>query len=200
MGQLNLISHHALAILSGMLLCGSGNAQASFGNSSTPTFTFAFPSGYTSASFNASAQPTASIPQTDFSDRALGALWQQIGPVATGPVTTTVEPTPEPTSYGKPGAIHPLVASHDPNLAGLKLPKGFKWGVAASSYQIEGAANAEGKGPSIWDLLSHRVTNHVSDNSTGDVVASHYWLYKQDFARLKTLGIPGEMTMCELLD
>jgi len=192
MGRLNSISHHILAFLPGILLCSSATAEAPFGNTSTSTLTFALPSGYTTATFNASAQPTAPISQTDFSDRALGALWQQIGPIVTGPVTTTVEPTPEPSVYGRPGAIHPLVASNDPNLKDLKLPKGFKWGLASSSYQIEGAANAEGKGPSIWDLLSHRVPNYVSDNSTGDVVASHYWLYKQDFARLKALGIPGE--------
>ena len=57
--------------------------------------------------------------------------------------------------------------------------------------QVEGAAKDEGKGPSIWDLLAHRVPNEVADNSTGDVVASHYYLYKQDFARLKSLGIPS---------
>ena len=27
------------------------------------------------------------------------------------------------------------------------------WGAAAASYQIEGAANADGKGPSIWDMF-----------------------------------------------
>jgi beta-glucosidase/6-phospho-beta-glucosidase/beta-galactosidase len=55
----------------------------------------------------------------------------------------------------------------------------------------QGAANAEGKGPSIWDFLSHRVVNQVSDNSTADVAASHYYLYKQDIARLKNLGVPA---------
>lgn len=33
--------------------------------------------------------------------------------------------------------------------------------------------------------------NIIADNSTGDVVASHYYLYKQDIARLKALGIPA---------
>ena len=55
---------------------------------------------------------------------------------------------------------------------------------------MEGAAKDEGKGPSIWDLIAHRAVNAVADNSTGDVVASHYWLYKQDFARLAALGVP----------
>jgi beta-glucosidase len=40
-------------------------------------------------------------------------------------------------------------------------------------------------------LLSHRFTNYVADNTTGDTGAEHYYLYKQDFARLKALGIPA---------
>jgi beta-glucosidase/6-phospho-beta-glucosidase/beta-galactosidase len=74
----------------------------------------------------------------------------------------------------------------DPN----KLPDNFIWGLASSAYQVEGAAKDEGKGPSIWDLIAHRDYGAVADNSTGDVVASHYYLYKQDFARLANLGVP----------
>ena len=33
--------------------------------------------------------------------------------------------------------------------------------------------------------------NQVADNTTADVVAEHYYLYKQDVARLKALGIPA---------
>lgn len=150
------------------------------------------PSGYSTASFNASAQPTTPVTRTDFSDEALNELWNLVGPVATGPVTSTVEPTPEPTAYPQPDAerFHGYIPSRYPEDKDLKLPPGFKWGFSSSSYQIEGAARDEGKGPSIWDLLSHRVPNFVSDNTTGDVVGSHYWLYKQDYARLASLGIP----------
>ncbi|KAK7716555.1 hypothetical protein SLS57_006583 [Botryosphaeria dothidea] len=154
--------------------------------------TFGTPAGnYSTKTYAVPAIETDYRSNTDFSDEALAFLWKQVGPISTGPVTTTVSPTPEPSLYPQPGPIHPLVPSYDRNLTGLKLPKGFKWGVSSSSYQIEGAADAEGKGPSVWDVLAHRATNFVADNTTGDVVASHYWLYKQDFARLKALGIPA---------
>lgn len=169
------------------------SVSAQLTNTSIPSFTL--PSGYSTASFNASAQPTA-FTRTDFSENALNELWNQVGPVSTGPVMTTVSPTPEPTAYPRPDGnrFHALVGSNYPELDNVKLPEGFKWGLSSSSYQIEGAARAEGKGPSIWDLLAHRVPKAVSDNSTGDVVASHYYLYKQDFARLASLGIPGMLS------
>ena len=59
------------------------------------------------------------------------------------------------------------------------FPKGFWWGVASAAYQVEGAVKAEGRGPSIWDALLHRVTGFSVANQTGDIANNQYYLYKQ---------------------
>src|SRR5580765_7916619 len=52
------------------------------------------------------------------------------------------------------------------------FPKGFLWGTATSSYQIEGAANEDGRGPSIWDSFC-RKPGAIADRSSGDTAADH---------------------------
>ncbi len=70
----------------------------------------------------------------------------------------------------------------------ISFPDGFKWGVATSSYQIEGAWQADGKGESIWDRFSH-TPGKIEDASTGDVACDHYNLWPQDIALMKEIGI-----------
>ena len=69
----------------------------------------------------------------------------------------------------------------------IGFPKGFYWGVATSSYQIEGAADEDGKGKSIWDTYAHTPGN-IKDGSTGDVANDHYHRYKEDVKLMKDLG------------
>lgn len=68
-----------------------------------------------------------------------------------------------------------------------QFPKDFYWGVATSSYQIEGAPDEDGKGKSIWDTYSH-TPGKIRDGSNGDVANDHYHLYKEDVALMKALG------------
>jgi beta-glucosidase/6-phospho-beta-glucosidase/beta-galactosidase len=68
-----------------------------------------------------------------------------------------------------------------------EFPKGFYWGVATSAYQIEGAWNEDGKGPSIWDTFAH-TPGKIKNGDTGDVANEHYHRYKEDVALMKDIG------------
>lgn len=68
------------------------------------------------------------------------------------------------------------------------FPKGFVWGTATSSYQIEGAVKEDGRGPSIWDTFSH-TAGKIGDNSNGDRANEHYHRYKEDVRLIRDLGV-----------
>src|SRR5262245_11953653 len=68
-----------------------------------------------------------------------------------------------------------------------QFPESFYWGTATSSYQIEGAWNADGKGPSIWDTYAH-TPGKIKNGDTGDVANDHYHRYKEDVALMQALG------------
>ena len=68
------------------------------------------------------------------------------------------------------------------------FPPGFIWGTATASYQIEGAAQTDGRGVSIWDTFS-RTPGKVKNGDTGDVACDHYNRYPEDIALIKDLGI-----------
>lgn len=68
------------------------------------------------------------------------------------------------------------------------FPKDFIWGAATSSYQIEGAANIDGRGPSIWDTFS-KTPGKVARGESGDVANDHYHRYPEDIQIMKELGL-----------
>lgn len=64
----------------------------------------------------------------------------------------------------------------------------FIWGVATSSYQIEGAANEDGRGQSIWDTFC-KVPGKVANFDNGDIACDHYHRYKKDLDLMKWMGV-----------
>lgn len=64
----------------------------------------------------------------------------------------------------------------------------FLWGVATSSYQIEGAALEDGRGLSIWDTFC-RVPGKVANADKGDIACDHYHRYQEDLDLMKWMGV-----------
>ncbi|HEX3803935.1 MAG TPA: GH1 family beta-glucosidase [Solirubrobacteraceae bacterium] len=69
-----------------------------------------------------------------------------------------------------------------------RFPEGFVWGVGTSSYQIEGAVDADGRGRSIWDVFSHAQGN-VHHGDTGDIACDSYHRLEDDLRLLSGLGV-----------
>lgn len=68
------------------------------------------------------------------------------------------------------------------------FPQGFIWGVATAAYQVEGAADEDGRCPSIWDTYCATPGN-VLDGSSGAVACDQYHRYAQDVALMRELGV-----------
>jgi beta-glucosidase len=72
--------------------------------------------------------------------------------------------------------------------SGLEFPPGFFFGSATAAYQVEGAAQEDGRGPSIWDTFSH-TPGRVVNGDTGDVADDHYHRVDADLDLMKSLGL-----------
>ncbi len=72
--------------------------------------------------------------------------------------------------------------------AAVRTAARFLWGAATAAYQIEGAANADGKGPSIWDEFCALPGKMVVADS-GEVACDHYRRWHADVHLLRSLGI-----------
>lgn len=69
----------------------------------------------------------------------------------------------------------------------MGFQKDFIWGAATASYQVEGAAFEDGRGPSIWDMTRRPGT--VMHGENGDVAADEYHHVDEDVALLKQMGV-----------
>ena len=75
------------------------------------------------------------------------------------------------------------------SIVGMKsFPTDFVWGVATSSFQIEGATHADGKGASIWDTFC-RQPGAIADQSNGDIACDHYHKWSSDLDIIADLGV-----------
>ncbi len=70
----------------------------------------------------------------------------------------------------------------------MNFPSKFVWGAAAASYQIEGAAEEDGKGLSVWDMMS-RQPGRIWSGNTGDVACDHYHRYEDDVRLMAEIGL-----------
>ena len=68
------------------------------------------------------------------------------------------------------------------------LARNFVWGVSTSSYQIEGATQIDGRGPSVWDEYC-RVPGRIANGDTGDIACDHYHRYAEDISLMRDLGV-----------
>jgi len=70
----------------------------------------------------------------------------------------------------------------------MMFPKDFIWGAATSAYQIEGAAQEDGRGLSIWDVFC-RKPGAVWQGKSGDIACDHYHCWREDISLMKGLGL-----------
>ena len=68
------------------------------------------------------------------------------------------------------------------------FPDDFVWGAATASYQIEGAAQEDGRGESIWDRFC-ATPGKVRGGDTGAVSCDFYHRYRDDIELMRALGI-----------
>ncbi len=69
-----------------------------------------------------------------------------------------------------------------------RFPDDFLFGTATASFQVEGAANEDGRGTSIWDTFC-RTPGKVIHGHTGDVATDQYHRYPEDIALMHNLGV-----------
>jgi beta-glucosidase len=67
------------------------------------------------------------------------------------------------------------------------FPANFVWGASTSSYQIEGAVDADGRGKSIWDIFCH-TPGRIKNGDTGDIACDHYHRWREDVELLASGG------------
>src|SRR5690625_4686405 len=66
-----------------------------------------------------------------------------------------------------------------------KFNQDFLWGASTSAYQVEGAWDADGKGPSVIDMRKELPTGTADYTIASD----HYHRFEEDVALFADLGL-----------
>jgi beta-glucosidase len=66
----------------------------------------------------------------------------------------------------------------------------FTWGAASAAFQVEGAWNADGKAPSVWDEAGRR--GRIEGGRVGDDAIDFYHRYAEDIALVASLGFTAK--------
>jgi beta-glucosidase len=70
----------------------------------------------------------------------------------------------------------------------VSFPADFIWGASSASYQIEGAAEEDGKGLSVCDVF-YRQPQNAWEGDNGDVACDHYHRWESDLDLMKQIGL-----------
>jgi beta-glucosidase len=84
--------------------------------------------------------------------------------------------------------MNPTPLPSPADLQRADFPADFRWGVSTSSYQIEGATDADGRVESIWDRFCRR-PGAIRDGSSGAQACDHYHRWPQDLDLARQLGV-----------
>lgn len=68
------------------------------------------------------------------------------------------------------------------------FPEKFLWSAASAAYQAEGAWDADGKGPSVWDHFTCQ-PGRTFQGSTGKIAVDHYHRFAEDVALMAEMGL-----------
>jgi beta-glucosidase len=76
-------------------------------------------------------------------------------------------------------------------VTGAEFGDDFTWGVASAAFQIEGAWDADGKRPSVWDDTGHRgrIKGSRDGWSVGDDAIDAYHRYEADLDLIAAMGV-----------
>jgi beta-glucosidase len=86
------------------------------------------------------------------------------------------------------GATLGVVAENFAEIPAPEFPSNFLWGTATSAYQIEGAVETDGRGPSIWDVFEKK-PGAIWDGQSARVACDHHRLFRDDVALMRSLGL-----------